>query len=139
MADLVAALVALLKADTATAARVDGRVFGGELPHGETASMPRDCIVIVPSGGASLTGASFVEHDTARIDLFAFGRTPAEAESLRDTAALALRRARRGVWAGVLIHWVQPAGGSSSARDPDAAWPRAFQSFQALHALEPIS
>lgn len=139
MADVVAALAALLAADAPTAAIAGTRVFGGELPAAEAAAMPREAIVLVPSGGISLTGASFVEHDTQRIDLFAYGATPHAAEQLRDTAALALRRARRKVWAGVLIHWVQPAGGVTNARDPDAAWPRAFQSFQVLHGLVPVS
>ena len=135
MADLVGALIAYLKADAATAALAGGRVFGGELPAGETASMPRAAIVLAASGGSSMTGGSFVEHDTQRVDLFAYGATPREAEMLCDTAALALRRLRRGVVGAVLIHWVQPAGGALGARDPNAAWPRAFQSFQIFHAL----
>lgn len=139
MADLIAGVVALLRADSATAALAGARVFGGELPPAETASMPRACLVVASSGGTSLTGASFVEADTKRFDLKSYGRTPAEAEALLDTAALALRRARRKVWANVLIHWINPAGGSTGARDPNADWPRAFQSFQALHALVPIS
>ena len=139
MADLIGAVVALLKADTATAAQVGVRVFGGELPPAETALMPRKAIVLTPSGGTSLTSGSFVEADTQRFDLFAYGATPAEAEALRDTAALALRRARRRVWAGVLIHWLKPAGGATNARDANAQWPRAFQSFQALHALNSVS
>ena len=101
--------------------------------------MPRGAIVIATSGGSSLTGGSALEHDTQRIDLFAYGATPLEAEQLRGVAALAFRRARRAVWAGVLIHWVNPAGGATGARDRDAAWPRAFQSFQVLHALESLS
>lgn len=138
MADLTAALIALLKADTATAAASAGRVFGGELPPGETAAMPRAAIVLALSGGSSLTGGSFAEHDTQRVDLFAYGATPKEAEDLRAIAALAFRRARRKSWAGTLIHWVKPAGGSTGGRDPTAAWPRSFQSFQVFHALEEV-
>lgn len=139
MADLAGALVAFLKADAATAAIAGTRVFAGELPAEEAASMPRAGIVLAPSGGPSLTGGSYVEHDTQRIDLFAYGATPRAAEQLRDTAALALRRLRRTVSAGVLIHWAQPAGGATSARDPDATWPRAFQSFQIFHALGAVA
>ncbi len=137
-ADWIAALVALLKADGDIAAAVGTRVFGGELPAEEAAAMPRKALVLEPSGGSSLTGRSFIEHDTSRFDLFAYGATPREAGALADLAGLALRNARRGVRAGVLIHWVQPAGGSSSGRDPSLAWPRAFRSFQVLHSLQEI-
>lgn len=139
MADLIGALAAMLKADAVIAALAGARVFGGELPEAEASFMPRAAIVLAFSGGTSLTGGSFVEHDTQRIDLFAYGATPRDAEGLRDAAALALRRLRRSVWAGVLIHWAEPAGGVTGARDPDAAWPRAFQSFQVFHALVPVS
>lgn len=139
VADPVAAVVELLKADAGTAAIAGTRVFGGELPADEAANMPRAAIVVAASGGTSLTAKSFAEFDTARVDLFAYGATPREAEQLADTAALALRRARRKVWAGTLIHWINPAGGSAGARDPDAAWPRVFRSFQLLHALVALS
>ncbi len=139
MADVVGALVSLLKAAAGVSGPAGGRVFGGELPPEEAAAMPRAALVVASSGGTSLTGGSYAEHDTQRIDLFAYGATPREAEQLIDAAALALRRVRRGVVAGVLIHWVRPAGGSAGARDPDAAWPRAFQSFQVMRALEAVS
>lgn len=136
MADLVAALVALLLADAGVAALAGAYVFGAELPAGVTDEMPRKALVVVPSGGVSLTGASYVAHDTQRIDLFAFGATPIEAEALLQAGTEALRGIRRVVSAGVLIHWAQTAGGFALARDPDAAWPRAFRSFQVFHALE---
>lgn len=142
MADLLAALVALLKEDSAVAALVgsgaNARVFAGELPAHQTAHMPRTAIVLALSGGPSLTGRSFVEHDTQRVDLFAYGATPRQAEQLRFAASAAMRRTRRGVWAGVLIHWVQSAGGVTSGRDPALAWPRVFQSFQVFHSLEEV-
>lgn len=138
MADWIAALVELLKADAGISAAVGARVFGGELPAEEAASMPRQALVLEPSGGPSLTGRSFVQHDTSRFDLLAYGATSREAGQLADQAALVLRNMRRGVWANVLIHWVQPAGGSSSGRDAALAWPRAFRSFQVLHSLQEI-
>lgn len=143
MVDLLAALSALLMADPAVAALVgtgaNARVFAGELPAAQTAHMPRTAIVLALSGGPSLTGRSFVEADTQRVDLFAYGRSLREAEQLRFAASAAMRRMRRGVWAGVLIHWVQSTGGVTSSRDPALAWPRAFQSFQVFHALEPAA
>lgn len=135
VADPIAAIVEALKADAGTAALAGARVFGGELPEDEAAAMPRQAIVLAPSGGVSLTGGSYVEHDTGRFDLFAYGATPREAKELADTAALALRRLRRSVFANALIHWLQPAGGATDGRDPDAAWPRSFRSFQVFYAL----
>lgn len=137
-ADVIAALVALLKADGEVAALADTRVFGTELPPAEARQMPRNAIVIQPSGGVPLTAGSYAEHDAQRIDLFAFGRTPFEADALRRAASRALRSTRRSVWGSTLIHWIDSAGGFSSGRDPDAAWPRALQSFQVFHALEEV-
>ncbi|MBB5987432.1 tail completion protein gp17 [Sphingobium lignivorans] len=138
MADLISAIVALLKADSPVAALAGERVFGGELPPDEAKQMPRHALVVVPSGGPSLTGRSYAEHDSQRLDLFAYGATPSDAAVLLQAGALALRRARRQVRAGILLHSITVAGGFSAGRDPDAAWPRAFQSFQVLHALTEV-
>jgi hypothetical protein len=137
-ADIVAGLVAFLKDDVATNTITGGRIFGGELPAIETASMPRPAIVIKASGGVQLLGESFVEHDTQRVDVFAFGATPAIAANVMRTAALALRNLTRSVHAGCLIHWVNSAGGSNAGREPVTEWPRQFQSFQVMHGLVAI-
>lgn len=138
-ADPEAGLIAYLKADTALAALLAARVFAGELPPGETVQMPRKAIVLRASGGVSLTSESYAEHDTQRFDLFAFGETPKEAARVLRTAALAMRRLRRSVHAATLLHWANPAGGPSAGREPQTEWPRHFQSFQVMHALEEIS
>lgn len=137
-ADIEAGLVAFLKADTATNAVTGGRVFGGELHPDETALMPRTAIVIKASGGIQLNAGSFVETDSQRVDLFTFGKTPSAAGAVMRTAALALRRLRRGVYGGVLIHWATAASGSLSGREPVTEWPRQFQSFQVMHGLVAI-
>lgn len=137
-ADLLAALVALLKEQANVAALVGDRVFGEELPADEAAAMPRAAIVVVKSGGPSLTGRTYAEHDVQRVDLFAYGATPFEAGRLMGHASLAMRRTRRSVWANVLIHSIDSAGGATGARDPDAAWPRAFQSFQVFNSLTEV-
>lgn len=133
-ADVVAALVAFLKADAGVAALAGSRVFGLELPAGEAASMPRHAVVLRASGGPSLTAGSYAEHATQRIDAFSYGATPFEAERLRRTVFDGLKPLQRVVAAGVLVHWVDPAGGWSTLRDPDGDWPVAFQSFQAFFA-----
>lgn len=140
VADPIAALAETLKADGATAAIAGANVFGGELPSDDDflAGMPQAAIVLEPTGGLSLTGDSYLEHDTSRVDLFAYGATPREAKLLADTAALALRRVKRVVVAGVLLHWVKPAGGATDERDVDAAWPRSFRSFQVFNSLTEV-
>ncbi len=137
-ADLEAGLVAFLKADVATNAVTAGRIFGGELPEAEAASMPRTAIVLRASGGVSLTGESHLEHDTQRIDVFAFAATTRAAASVMRTAALALRSLRRSVHAGCLIHWANSASSSIAGREPVTEWPRQFQSFQVMHGLVAI-
>lgn len=137
-ADPIAGLVALLLADTGVTAIAAARVFGGELPEAEAKNMPRSALVVAASGGVSLTGGSYAETDTARVDLFAYGATQHQANQLLATAALVMRRIKREVSANVLLHWAQPAGGGTSGRDAALTWPRAFQSFQILHALEEV-
>jgi hypothetical protein len=134
-ADLEGGVVAYLKSDPVTAAATEGRIFGGELPASETASMPRTALVVRASGGISLTGESKLEHDTQRLDVFAFGATPRAATAVMRAAALALRRLDRSVHAGCLIHWANAASGSIAGREPVTEWPRQFQSFQVMHGL----
>lgn len=138
MADIIEALVGLLKADAATAALVGARVYGGELPPDETANMPRAALLVKPSGGISLTGGSYVRADTQRIDLRGYGATPAQAAAVLAVGSTALSMMRRGTWAGILIHSVSSAGGFSTQRDPNTFWPRAIRSFQVFHALDPV-
>ncbi len=134
-ADLEAGLVAFLRADAFIAVLAGTRVYAGELPAAEAAAMPRHAIVIKASGGASLLGDTYVEHDTQRVDVFAFGPTPREAGRLMRGAFYALRGLRRSVYAGCLIHWANPASGSIAGREPETEWRRQFQSFQVMHGL----
>lgn len=138
MPDLIGAVVQLLGADADVAAIAGGRVFGGELPAAEAAHMPRGALVVKLSGGTSLTADSYVEADTQRIDLVAYGATPREADRLLELAAKVLRQVRRTVAAGVLIHWAKSAGGHLPGRDRDAAWPFAWHPFQVFHSLQEV-
>ncbi len=137
-ADIIAALVAFVKADASTAALVGSRVYGVELPKDEADARARKIIVLKPSGEAtligSLGGGSYVEHTTQRFDVFSYGETPVEVEKVRGAVNLALKRLRRTVSLSVLIHWCNSAGGFTSRRDPDIFWPFNFQSYQTLFA-----
>lgn len=138
-ADPIAALIAVLQADAGVAALAGTRVFGDELPADEAGSMPRKAVVLKPSGGPSLAAGSYLEHDSQRVDAVSYGETPYEAQRLRAAVAAALKPLKRVVAASVLLHWVEPAGGFTTGRDPDAAWPSAFQSFQVFYAETEIA
>jgi len=135
IADLEGGVVAYLKTGPFVTALTGTRIFGGELPAAETAAMPRHAIVVRASGGSSLTGESTNQHDTQRLDVFAFGPTPREAARVMRAAAYHLRGLTRSVHGGVLLHWAVPASGSLAGREPETEWPRQFQSFQVMHGL----
>lgn len=139
LTDVVTAIVDLLKADAGVAALVGTRVFGGELPPAEAASMPRNAIVIQPSGGTPFKPASLVKAEAQRLDVVAYGATPLEAASLRAVAGRVLVLTVRRLVSGVLVHWVQSAGGYLAGRDRDGQWPFAFQSFQALFSIDEVA
>ncbi len=134
--NIASALRLFLLADDDVSELVGARVFAVELPPAEAASMPRQCIVIKPSGGPAFQPGSYIDHAYQTVDVFSYGETPFEADKLRDAVNDALRLLRRNVANTTLIHWVQPAGGWASNRDPDADWPMGFQSFQAFYALD---
>ena len=137
-ADLEGGVVAYLKTGASVTALSGTRIFGGELPAAEAEFMPRHAIVVRASGGASLTGESLLDHDTQRLDVFAFGPTPREAKRLMGRASRHLRKLTRSVHAGCLLHWANPASGSIAGREPVTEWPRQFQSFQVMHGLVAI-
>lgn len=131
--DVIGALVSILAADADVAALAAARVYGDEINPDEIANQPRPAVVLEPSGGAVPTftqGTSPLE--AFRFDAFAYGANPREADRLRRAVYAAFRGITRQTQSGVLIHWVQPAGGFSSDRDPDTGWPRAFNSWQVL-------
>lgn len=137
-ADIIGAIVAVLEADAAVVAEAGENVFGGELPKDTVSTRPIRGVLVQPSGGVSLAAGTFADSDTQRIDVYAYGRTVIEANGLRSLCRRALTSVRRKVVAGCLIHWVEPAGGFATGRDPDTTWPFAFQSFQVLHALKEV-
>ncbi len=139
--DQVAAIIAILKADTDTATEVGTRVFGSELPRSETDNMARKAIVVMPSGGSPPTwAAGTVRLEVQRLDLICYGATLFEAEEVRRACFGALRAIERVVSAGVLVHWARPAGGSVTNRDgPDTDWPNHWNSWQVCSAEQAVA
>jgi len=138
MVDPIAALVALFAADAGVSAAAEGRIFGAELPEGETQFMPRKALIVKASGGLPLAGGTYADAAAQRIDLFGYGKTVFEASLVRDAAGELLRLLRRTVSAGVLLHSANSAGGFSTGRDPEFGWPRAWQSFQLFYSLQGV-
>lgn len=139
MADIITAIVDVLKADAGVAAISGAHGYGDELPEAIIPDMPRPAFVVRPSGGAPFQPRSTVVLTAQRIDLVCYGATPYEADRLRRAAAPVLIGLKRRLVGSVLIHWAQSAGGYLTGRDRDGKWPYAFQSFQTLFASEEIA
>ena len=130
--DPIEGIIAALKADAGIVILVGTRVFGNELERAEASGQPRKSIAIQPSGGGVFsTGArDFIEHSDTRFDAFCYGETPYEAGRVRREVHDVLKQINRLIIGGILLHWVNPAGGFLATRDPDTQWPTAFESFQ---------
>lgn len=126
--DLMAALVTFIKADVTVNTLVAGRVYGGELPREQAELMPRKAIHVQRSGGVG-GDSSYLDIASPRFDFFCYGETPFEAERVWRNLYAALKRMRRNVTSGVLLHHASPAGGSLPLRDPDGGWPINWQPF----------
>lgn len=135
VADAIDAAIAIAKADAAVAALVGARVYGMELPIADVGSMPRACIVIRASGGAppSYTEGT-AQLQAMRFDANCYGATMYDADHVRRALRGAYRTVSRQVIQSVLVHWINPAGGLLSFRDPDTDWPRAVETWQILTA-----
>lgn len=130
--DILAALVAHLKAQSGIASLAGTRVFALELPEAETVSMPRHALVLAPSGGFSPGYTTTLALDAMRIDAFSYGPTPFEAMKLRRAVRAGMKGISRVKSGTALIHWALPAGGFADERDPQTRWPRVFESFSVM-------
>lgn len=132
--DMLAGLVEYLKAQSVVADFAADRVFALELPAEEAKNMPRHAVVLEPSGGFAPGYADTLALDAGRIDAYSYGATPYEAMALRRAVRAAFKALEREKVGSVLIHWVRPAGGFMNERDPQARWPRVFESFSVMAA-----
>lgn len=101
--------------------------------------MPRHALVVQPSGGVPFQPAGRAKAEAQRLDVVAYGPTVFDAVTLRQAAAPVLTMTVRRVISGVLILWVQSAGGLLIGRDRDGQWPFAFHSFQTLYSTEELA
>jgi hypothetical protein len=134
--DVVAAVVAYLRADAAVLAIVGTRVFGEELPGSEAASMPRASVVVSATGGYGQTDA--VPLMKPRVDVRCYGATRAAAMTLHLAVYVALRALSRAVSATGLLHGAIEEGGPQSLRDQDTDWPLVWSSWIVLVGEEAV-
>lgn len=133
--DLLAALVANLRAVPAVAALVGERVYGLELPAAETAHMPRLAVVVSPAGGADRGFTRSLALEAMRVDVRCYGATLHEASLLRRVVRAHLRTVERVRVGTVLIHYATPAGGVAENRAD--GWPYAWESWSVLASERP--
>lgn len=98
-----------------------GRVYVGTVPQSELPSMPEQCVVIVPAGGAERNRTLRVMEP--RVDLFCYGRSHYEAGEVDRSVYTALRAIQRTTVAGVVLHSAGVGGGPRQLTDPQTGWP----------------
>lgn len=130
--NVIAALVALLKADTAVAAIAGTRVYGGELPEADAPFMPRAAVVITPSGGERENGVDYLTRP--HIDVRSYGATQREGWLLDQAVHDYLKHNLRKSAANTLVHSVSPDTGPFLMRDADGQWPMTFSTYRVLAA-----
>ena len=126
----IAGLVTMLKADADVTTQVGTKVFGAELPPDETVNMPQKCIVVSPAGG--LGQQDYMKLMRLRVDIKAYGTTPATAWDVFLAARNALRQITGKVHSTVLIHDVTVGSGPVQLRDNDLEWPLVVSSYNVL-------
>jgi hypothetical protein len=140
MSDLAATISYLLHdADVKTLVD-DQRVWAMEIPQfclehpdcREAQHMPRACVVVSRSGGASIgPGArSFSRWRNSRFDVFTYGATTYEAEMLQSAVYETLtqlgsndQRDRLRMFHGTVLKAAVVTGGPLPGRDADGDWP----------------
>lgn len=126
-AEPLAAVRALLLADTDVAALVAARVFVGELPKAEIEKMPRATIQLEPAGGM---GNANQLYGDPRIDVYCWGASPRESWQVYRAVHAALKGLERKVFAETLLHWARESAMGALGRDPEKDWPVTLNSWQ---------
>lgn len=132
--DPIAAVRTVLLADTAVAALVSTRIYGGEVPASASPTMPRACIVLNAAGGPENPGGGYQQYGNTRLDVFCYGATLNESWAVYLAAYTALKQMRRQVVSSVLLHSASVSSKGATARDPLTQWPTTLSSWLVLAA-----
>ena len=94
--------------------------------------MPGPAVVLRYSGGTDLGG--YVPVARGRVDVWNYGRTPREADSLRRVVAPVLKNLKRGDVHGVLVSGADLETGPFADIDPEMNWHFVMDSWRVLFA-----
>jgi hypothetical protein len=130
IADPIADIRTLLLADTAVAALVDTRVFGGELPEAESAQMPRAAVVVSPAGGPGRPKFMKIRH--TRVDTICYGATLHDSWALHLAVREALETLARSSGS---LKAIEMSADAANARDPVKQWPTCYASYRVLSTI----
>lgn len=141
--DVVAAIVAFLRATPSVTAVVGDHVYGGELPRdlpADGTGMPTQCVVIQASpGGYGAYRRSFIKAGHSRIDLRCYGPDPIGAMEVYRAIHPVLKHAPQFSQDGTLIYSINQEIGASALREPDTLWPFVFTSYDVFAAEEALA
>lgn len=113
-----------------------GRVWGSEIPEYEASQMPRPCVVVITNGlGTAPPGQSdYVNVNVTRMEIRAYGQSPAEAARLSALVDTYLHQWRRRTVRGTLVWWATRISGPIAIRVAPGDWPATIRTYDVLHA-----
>lgn len=126
-------LVAYLTADPTDELNtlIAGRVYGLELPQAQSASMPRNAVVLNLAGGPG--SRDYVRIGMFRVDVWNYGENPIAALKVQRAShdlLKAIKHKEKIVsGSGVLLHNAIESSGPNYFKDPDTDWPVCIESW----------
>ncbi|MCZ7538240.1 MAG: hypothetical protein M5T61_21420 [Acidimicrobiia bacterium] len=131
LVDPIDALVSWLRLDSDLVALVGGRVYGGQVPQFENASMPRPLVTVNPAGGGFLGRSQ--DYGDRRIDVDCYGQTRPESWAVYlASRGRASSISNASSPTGCSWHWANEASRGTSGVEPDTDWPVTYSSWQLL-------
>lgn len=119
MTEVLEALIAHLLTVSAVTDLTSTRIFGGELPEAEVASMPRKVLVLRLAGGIEQMRSARTTR--VRVDVFSYGEGYYQAGRVDRAVADALMDLRRVKAADTLLH-AAGYGGPFQLKEPGHGW-----------------
>lgn len=127
--DPVAAIRSILLADTTVAALVGAEGVVSEIDEDIAPAMPKQIIVLKPSGGPRSPGGGDQQFGAQRLDVICYAATLYDSWTVYLAAYGALKAIRRKKVNGVLIHGAAVESKGSTARDVLKQWPVTYSSW----------
>ena len=124
-------------ANSTLATAVSNRIWAAKLPDDEFASMPRDAVLIMPSGAIAEIG---VPVYTERSDIYCYGTTPYAAHEIYRKLFNALHRAGlQSVDTDKRLMQAFLAGGPATRLEPEFGWAYVWSAWNAIWAENPMA